>query len=95
MARQKTGAVERTRSDDAEAVTADREGEIVLAGRPLQRFLGGVSKATAFRVARQADFPAPITLHLSVRGFRRGELIAWLESRKTVKPTATKSRRRA
>jgi predicted DNA-binding transcriptional regulator AlpA len=81
--------------DPEPSVTADSEGEIVLAGRALQKFLGGVSKATAFRVARQPDFPAPITLYLTVRGYRRGDLIAWLESKKTAKPTATKARRRA
>jgi predicted DNA-binding transcriptional regulator AlpA len=76
------------------SMTAEAEGEIVLAGRPLQIFLGGVSKATAFRVAQQPDFPTPITLYLSVRGYLRRDLIAWLERRKTVKSAATKPRGR-
>jgi predicted DNA-binding transcriptional regulator AlpA len=49
----------------------------------------GLSKPTILRMARRREFPQPIKLSRSGRaiGWRRSELIAWLESRPTTNTT--------
>jgi prophage regulatory protein len=44
----------------------------------------GLSRTTCWRLERAKDFPPKIQLSVGCVGYKRAEILAWLESRQTV-----------
>lgn len=55
--------------------------------RPRVEALTGLSRSSLYDLIRQGRFPAPVQLTEKSVGWREAEVLAWIESRPSTRPT--------